>query len=63
MELEYKRCSIFYILLLFLCNVICLAAENDPEIFNIQVCFKELPNDRRGMQLTDKFNVIKKKTN
>ena len=36
MELEYKRCSIFYILLLFLCNVICLAAENDPEIFNIQ---------------------------
>lgn len=59
MELEYKRCSIFYILLLFLCNVLCLAAENDPGIFNIHVYFKELPNDRRGMQLTNKFNVIK----
>lgn len=51
--------TLYYILLLFLCNVLCLAAENDPESFNIQVYCKELPKDRRGMQLTVKFNVIK----
>ena len=50
---------LYYIILLFLCNVLCLAAENDPESFKIQVYFKELPKDRRGMQLTDKFNFIK----
>ena len=51
--------TLYYILLLFLCNVLCLAAENDPESFNIQVYFKELPKDRWGIQLTVKFNVIK----
>ena len=38
--MEWKiKGSLYYILLLFLCNVLCLAAENDPESFNIQVYY------------------------
>ena len=37
--------TLYYILWLFLRNVLCLGAENDPESFNIQVYFKELPKD------------------